>query len=44
MFLSEWREFLPVPCLAGAQLEDHSAQKALRLGEIVGYTGVLISP
>ena len=39
MFLSEWREFPPAPCLAGALLEDHWAQTALRLREVVGYTG-----
>jgi len=44
MFLSEWREFPSAPCLAGALLEDHWAQTALRLREMVGYTGVLISP
>ena len=44
MFLSEWREFSSVPCLAGALLEDHWAQTALRLCEVVGYIGVLISP
>ena len=44
MFLSEWREFRSAPCLAGSQLEDHWAQTALRLREMVGYTVVLISP
>jgi len=43
MFLLEWREFSSAPCLAGALLEDHWAQTALRLIEMVGYTGVLIS-
>jgi len=43
MFLSEWREILSAPSLAGELLEDHWAQKALRLCEM-GYTGVLISP
>ena len=44
MFLSESCEFPSAPCLAGALLEDHWAQTALRLREMVGYTGVLISP
>jgi len=44
MFLSEWCEFASAPCLAGTQLEDHWTQTALRLREMVGYTGVLISP
>jgi len=44
MFLSERRELPSAPCLAGALLEDHRTQTALRLSEMVGYTGVLISP
>jgi len=39
MFLSEWREFPSARCLAGALLEDHWAQTALRLREMVVYTG-----
>jgi len=40
MFLSEWLEFPSAPCLAGAVLEDHWAQTALRLREIAGlYRG-----
>jgi len=44
MFLSEWCEFPSAPCFAGALLEDHWSQTALWLIEMVGYTGVLISP
>ena len=44
MFLSGWREFTSEPCLAGALLEDNWTQTALRLREVVSYTGVLISP
>jgi len=44
MFLSEWREITSALCLSGARLEDQWTQTALRLRELVGYTGVLISP
>jgi len=44
MFPSERCEFPSASCLAGALLEDHWAQKALGLSEMVGYRGVLISP
>ena len=44
MFMSELREVPSAPCLAVALLEDPWAQTALRLSEMVGYTGVLISP
>jgi len=44
MFLSEWREIPSAPSLAVALLQGHWAQTALRLREMVDYTGVLISP